>query len=405
MINSTNKNSNYQFDFEADAGILLKEMIKRSFELERFVFKDAIQNNDYSGSVRFILDADVMQIYAIGESETYFVKDFKLGEVNYSDYIENNGSEVYLKNKKSLESIFLLSVLSELDENHQKHLFEKLKKTCSSSYFFNRKELKVNNIKLSIDSVEAFATNPVMVNYFLEAFSKALKTYSFNKNENFTIKDLTSMFKLFYRLKSREEVDSIRFEFIEKTITKNYGFNLLFQIFEHLYLNLNSEVIKIFDSFSQGLRVEAFKPNPEKILKLFKEFRTLFKIKEVPISFIWENDLFVFLKDDLLKSLAKKDLVLKSSDFRCDLRVLSDESFEALIEVLKLNSSKLELLLTLGDELILKNPILSISEREFLIRLKQLKELSKTTPLTIKGLDELTGLVQARIEVLKVIAQ
>ena len=377
-------------------------MIKRSFELERFIFKDAIQNKDYSGSVRFILDADVMQIYAIGESETYFVKDFKLAEVNYSDYIENNGSEIRLKNQKSLESIFLLSAL---DKNHQKELFEKLKETCSSYYFFNRKELKVNNIKLSIDSVESFATNPVMVNYFLEAFEKALKTYSFNKNKNFTIKDLTSMFKLFYRLKSREEVDSIRFEFIEKTITKNYGFNLLFQIFEHLYLNLNSEVIKIFDSLSKGLRVEAIKPDPEKIQKLFKEFRTLFEIKEVPVSFIWEKDLFVYLKDELLKSLANKDLVLKSSDFRCDFRVLSNESFEALIEALKLNNSKLELLLTLGDELILKNPIRSISETEFLIRLKQLKQLSENTPLTIKGLDELTGLVQARIEVLKVIAQ
>lgn len=400
MINSTNKNSNYQFDFEVDAGILLKEMIGKSFELERFVFKDAIKNKDYSGSVRFILDADVMQIYAIGENETYFVKDFRLAEVNYSDYIENNGSEIRLKNQKSLESIFLLSAL---DENHQKELFEKLKETCCSSYFFNRKELKVNNIKLSIDSVESFATNPVMVNYFLEAFEKALKTYSFNKNKNFTIKDLTSMFKLFYRLKSREEVNSIRFEFIERTLTKNYGFNLLFQIFEHLYLNLNSEIIKIFDR--QEFRLGQIKPDPEKILKLFKEFRTLFKIKEVPISFIWDNDLFIFLKEELLKSLAKKDLVLKSSDFRCDLRVLSNESFEALIEVLKLNNSKLELLLTLGDELILKNPIRSISEKEFLIRLKQLKELSKTTPLTIKGLDELTGLVQARIEVLKVIGK
>ncbi len=48
-------------------------------------------------------------------------------------YIENNGSEVYLKNQKSLESIFLLSAL---DENHQKELFEKLKKTCFNSYFF-----------------------------------------------------------------------------------------------------------------------------------------------------------------------------------------------------------------------------------------------------------------------------
>ena len=98
-------------------------------------------------------------------------------------------------------------------------------------------------------------------------------------------------------------------------------------------------------------------------------------------------------------------MVLKSSDFRCDFRVLSNESFEAFIEVLKLNNSKLELLLTLGDELILKNPIHSISEKEFFIRLKQLKEFSETTPLTIKGLNELTGLVQARIEVLKVIAQ
>lgn len=401
MINSTNKNFNYQFDFESDAEILLKEMIKTSFELERFVFKDAIKNKDYSGSVRFILDADVMQIYAIGENETYFVKDFRLAEVNYSDYIENNGSEIRLKNQKSLESIFLLSAL---DENHQKELFEKLKETCCSSYFFNRKELKVNNIKLSIDSVESFATNPVMVNYFFEAFEKALKTYSFNKNKNFTIKDLTSMFKLFYRLKSREEeVNSIRFEFIERTLTKNYGFNLLFQIFEHLYLNLNSEIIKIFDK--QEFRLGQIKPDPEKILKLFKEFRTLFKIKEVPISFIWDNDLFIFLKEELLKSLAKKDLVLKSSDFRCDLRVLSNESFESLIEVLKLNTSKIELLLTLGDELILKNPIRSISEIEFLIRLKQLKELSETTPLTIKGLDELTGLVQARIEVLKVIGK
>lgn len=201
MISSTNKNSNYQFDFEVDAGILLKEMIEKSFKLERFVFKDAIQNKDYSGSVRFILDADVMQIYAIGENETYFVKDFRLAEVNYSDYIENNGSEIHLKNQKSLESILLLSALN---GNHQKELFENLKETCSSYYFFNRKELKVNNIKLSIESVESFVKNPVMVNYFLEAFEKALKTYSFNKNKNFTIKDLTSMFKLFYRLKSRE---------------------------------------------------------------------------------------------------------------------------------------------------------------------------------------------------------
>ena len=244
-----------------------------------------------------------------------------------------------------------------------------------------------------------------MVNYFLEAFEKALKTYSFKKNENFTIKDLTSMFKLFYRLKSREEVDSIRFEFIERTLNKDYGFSLIFQIFEHLYLKLNSEVIKIFDSQGQGLRVEAIKPDPEKLQKLLKEFRTLFEITEVPVSFIWEKDLFVYLKDELLESLAKKDLVLKSSDFRCDLRVLSNESFEALIEALKLNNSKLELLLTLGDELILKKPIRSISETEFLIRLKQLKELSENTPLTIKGLDELTGLIQARIEVLKVIGQ
>lgn len=400
MIDLTNKNFNYQFDFESDAEILLKEMIKTSFELERFVFKDAIKNKDYSGSVRFILDADLLEIYAIGENETYFVKDFKLGEVNYSDYIENNGSEIRLKNQKSLESIFLLFAL---DENHQKELFEKLKKTCFNSYFFNIKELNVNNIKLSIDFVESFAKNPVMVNYFLEAFEKALKTYSFKKNKNFTIKDLTSMFKLFYRLKSREEVDSIRFEFIERTLTKDYGFNLLFQIFEHLYLNLDPEIIKIFET--PGLWLEQIKPDPEKIPKLFKEFRTLFEIKEVPISFIWENDLFNALKNELLKSLAKKDLVLKSSDFRCDLRVLSNESFESLIEVLKLNTSKLELLLTLGDELILKNSIRSISEIEFLIRLKQLKELSETTPLTIKGLTELTGLVQARIEVLKVIGK
>lgn len=400
MISSTNKNSNYQFDFEVDAGILLKEMIEKSFKLERFVFKDAIQNKDYSGSVRFILDADVMQIYAIGENETYFVKDFRLAEVNYSDYIENNGSEIHLKNQKSLESILLLSALN---GNHQKELFENLKETCSSYYFFNRKELKVNNIKLSIESVESFVKNPVMVNYFLEAFEKALKTYSFNKNKNFTIKDLTSMFKLFYRLKSREEVDSIRFKFIKRTLTKNYGFSLLFQIFEDLYLKLNSEVIKIFES--QGLQVEAIKPDPEKIQKLFKEFRTLFKIKEVPVSFIWEKNLFVYLKDELLESLAKKDLVLKSSDFRCDLRVLSNELFETLIEALKLNNSKLELLLALGDELILKNPIRSISENEFLDRLNKLKDLSETTPLTIKGLSELTELVQARVKVLKLIGK
>ena len=400
MISSTNKNSNYQFDFEVDAGILLKEMIEKSFKLERFVFKDAIQNKDYSGSVRFILDADVMQIYAIGENETYFVKDFRLAEVNYSDYIENNGSEIHLKNQKSLESILLLSALN---GNHQKELFENLKETCSSYYFFNRKELKVNNIKLSIESVESFVKNPVMVNYFLEAFEKALKTYSFNKNKNFTIKDLTSMFKLFYRLKSREEVDSIRFKFIKRTLTKNYGFILLFQIFEHLYLKLNSEVIKSFDS--QGLQVEAIKPDPEKIQKLFKEFRTLFEIKEVPVSFIWEKNLFVYLKDELLESLAKKDLVLKSSDFRCDLRVLSNELFETLIEALKLNNSKLELLLTLGDELILKNPIRSISENEFLDRLNKLKDLSETTSLTIKGLSELTELVQAKVKVLKLIGK
>lgn len=399
MISSTNKNSNYQFDFEVDVGILLKEMIEKSFKLERFVFKDAIQNKDYSGSVRFILDADVMQIYAIGENETYFVKDFRLAEVNYSDYIENNGSEIHLKNQKSLESILLLSALN---GNHQKELFENLKETCSSYYFFNRKELKVNNIKLSIESVESFVKNPVMVNYFLEAFEKALKTYSFNKNKNFTIKDLTSMFKLFYRLKSREEVDSIRFKFIERTLTKDYGFSLLFQIFEDLYLKLNSEVIKSFES--QGLQVEAIKPDPEKIQKLFKEFRTLFEIKEVPVSFIWEKNLFVYLKDELLESLAKKDLVLKSSDFRCDLRVLSNELFETLIEALKLNNSKLELILTLGDELFI-NPIRSISENEFLDRLNQLKDLSETTPLTIKGLTELTWLVQARIEVLKVIGK
>lgn len=166
---------------------------------------------------------------------------------------------------------------------------------------------------------------------------------------------------------------------------------------------MNSEVIKSFDS--QGLRVEAIKPDPEKIQKLFKEFRTLFKIKEVPVSFIWEKDLFVYLKDELLESLAKKDLVLKSSDFCCDLRVLSNELFETLIEALKLNNSKLELLLTLGDELILKNPIRSISEKEFLDRLNKLKDLSETTPLTIKGLSELTELVQAKVKVLKLIGK
>lgn len=397
MIDLTNKNSeDYQFDFKSDARILLKQMIKKSFDLEAV----SLGQDSYSGSVRFFLNVDTMSIYVAGENDSYFVKDLYLGEVNSSEYIEARGPIIRLKNQESLESFLLLSALS--TETTQENLFIHLKETCCGDVFFNRKELKVNNIKLSVSSVESFVQNPVMVNYFFEAFSKALETFSLKENKKFTIQDIESLFRTFYCFKNKKEVDPVRFKFIEKTLYKDFYFNNIFSIFKHLYLKLDPEIAKLFDF--PVFQLEKMKSDQEKAKQLFNDFITIFKIKEVPISFIWETDLFLFLKDEVLESLTKNKLVLKSSDYACDLRVLSNEEFDIFIKSLKVEKSKLELNLSLKTELS-NNSITLYYENEFLIRLKQLKELSENIPLTIKGLTELTGLVQARIDVLKAIGK
>lgn len=73
-----------------------------------------------------------------------------------------------------------------------------------------------------------------------------------------------------------------------------------------------------------------------------------------------------------------------------------------MIQFLKSNQSKLEIPLSIEDELI-NDEINFESETVMLNRLKKLQKLSETNPVTFKGIDSLSQFIQAKIDLLKLI--
>lgn len=73
-----------------------------------------------------------------------------------------------------------------------------------------------------------------------------------------------------------------------------------------------------------------------------------------------------------------------------------------MIRFLKANQSKLEIPLSIENELI-NDEINLESEIMMLNRLKKLQKLSETVPVTFKGINNLSQFIQAKIDLLKLI--
>lgn len=136
--------------------------------------------------------------------------------------------------------------------------------------------------------------------------------------------------------------------------------------------------------------------------KLFKGFMEFFSPKELSISVIVNRKLLSVIEKELLKRLKENQLTFKNCGYNLSIRCLSDYQFNTLIQFLKANQSKLEIPLSIEDELI-NDEINFESETVMLNRLKKLQKLSETNPVTFKGIDNLAQFIQAKINLLKLI--
>lgn len=127
-----------------------------------------------------------------------------------------------------------------------------------------------------------------------------------------------------------------------------------------------------------------------------------FSPKELSISVIANRKLLPVIEKELLKRLKENQLTFKNCGYNLSIRYLSDYQFDTLIQFLKANQSKLEIPLSIEDELI-NDEINFEFETVMLNRLEELQKLSKTNPVTFKGIDSLSQFIQAKIDLLKLI--
>ena len=422
------KNEEFKFDLEYDSVILINKMIKESIDPNLIKFRIQLEPG-YKGKVRFLLNIEDLELSIFDENDHSFtVNLIDLGIFEFSDYFEVDDIGIRV-NKESLTYTLVLSAAS---NSSDKEVFEQITeiiKNCEKSFYSKKAELSFKKISFNNLTIKRFENNSVVIDYFYQLFKLFLKEHDYQNSIYYNNKKLEFLFKIFsdFYSKKEKELEELRIKFIKESLKTNSGLNSFINTLQNLFFEFpkneiimkNSSFVKSKDSNDSEklLRIvkssslldesedfnnlEEDSNNFEKE-KLFKGFMEFFSPKELSISVIANRKLLPVIEGELLKSLKENQLTFKNCGYNLSIRCLSDYQFNTLIQFLKANQSKLEVPLSIEEELV-NDEIDYEFEIVMLNRIEKLQKLSKTNSVTFKGIDNLSQFIRAKIDLLKLI--
>lgn len=400
------KNEEFQFDLEYDSVLLINKMIKESIDSNLFKFKIDLEPG-YKGKVRFLLDVEDLGLSIFDENDHLFrLNLIDLGIFEFSDYFEVDDVGIHI-NKESLTYTLVLSAKSNSSDKEVFNTITEIIKNCEKSFYTKKGELSFKKVSFNNLTIKRFENNLVVIDYFYQLFKLFLKEHDYQNSIYYDNKTLEFLFKIFsdFYSKKEKELEELRVEFIKESLKTNHGLNSFINTLQNLFFEFPKNEIIIKNSSlgksKDSNNLEEKSNNLEKE-KLFKGFMEFFSPKELSISVIVNRKLLPVIEKELFKRLKENKLIFKNCGYNLSIRYLSDYQFNTLIRFLKANNSKLEVLLSIENELI-NDEICFESEILMLNRLEKLKKLSKTTPVTFKGIDNLSQFIQAKVDLLKLI--
>ena len=426
------KNKELQFDLEYASVLLINKMIKESIDSNLFKFKIDLEPG-YKGKVRFLLDVEDLGLSIFDENDHLFrLNLIDLGIFEFSNYFEVDDVGIHI-NKESLTYTLVLSAKSNSSDKEVFNTITEIIKNCEKSFYTKKGELSFKKVSFNNLTIKRFENNLVVIDYFYQLFKLFLKEHDYQNSIYYNNKTLEFLFKIFsdFYSKKEKELEELRIEFIKKSLETNSGLNSFINTLQNLFFEFpNNEIIMKNSSFRE---LEGSSDSEEEKLlrivknsslldvsensnlfdesgdsknseqeKLFKGFMEFFSPKELSISVIVNRKLLPVIEGELFKRLKEKQLTFKNCGYNLSIRNLSDYQFNTLIRFLKANNSKLEVLLSIENELI-NDEIYFESEILMLNRLEKLKKLSKTTPVTFKGIDNLSQFIQAKVDLMELI--
>ena len=323
-------------------------------------------------------------------------------------------------------------ILSATSNSSNKKVFETITeiiKNCEKSFYTKKGELFFKKVSFNNLTIKRFENNSVVIDYFYQLFKLFLEEHDYQNSIYYNNKTLEFLFKIFsdFYSKKEKELEELRVEFIKESLKTNSGLNSFLDTLQNLFFEFpkNEVILKnsslgkskdsndsekllrivksssLLDESEDFNNLEENSSNLEKE-KLFKGFMEFFSPKELSISVIVNRKLLPVIEGELLKRLKENQLTFKNCGYNLSIRYLSDYQFNTLIQFLKANQSKLEVLLSIEEELV-NDEIDFESEIVMLNRLEKLQELSKTIPVTFRGIDSLAQFIQAKIDLLRLI--
>lgn len=421
------QNEEFQFDLEQDSVILINKMIKKSIDSNLIDFKIQLEPG-YKGKVRFLLNIEDLGLSIFDENNHSFRVDLiDLGVFEFSDYFESDDVGIRV-NQKSLIYTLILSAASNSSDKEVFESITEIIRNCKNSFYEKKGELTFKKVSFNNLTIKRFENNLIIIDYFYQLFKLFLEEHNYQNSIYYNNKTLEFLFKIFsdFYSKKEKELEDLRVEFIKESLKTNSGLNSFVNTLQNLFFEFPKNEI-IMKNSSLGESKDSNDSEKEKLLrtvknsslldesldksedsnnlekeKLFKGFMEFFSPKELSISVIANRKLLSVIEGELLKRLKENQLTFKNCGYNLSIRCLSDYQFNTLIQFLKANQSKLEIPLSIEDELI-NDEINFESETVMLNRLKKLQKLSETNPVTFKGIDSLSQFIQAKIDLLKLI--
>ena len=401
------KNEEFQFDLEYDSIILINQMIKESINSKLINFRIQLEEPGYKGKVRFLLDVENLGLSIFDENDHSFtVNLIDLGIFEFSDYFEIDDCGICV-NKESLIYTLILYAASNSSDKKVFETITEIIRNYEKSFYTKKGELFFKKISFNNLTLKRFENNPVVIDYFYQLFKLFLKEHDYQNSIYYDNKTLEFLFKIFsdFYSKKEKELEELRVEFIKESLKTNHGLNSFINTLQNLFFEFPKNEIIIKNSSlgksKDSNNLEEKSNNLEKE-KLFKGFMEFFSPKELSISVIVNRKLLPVIEKELFKRLKENQLIFKNCGYNLSIRYLSDYQFNTLIQFLKANHSKLEVILSIENELI-NDEIDFESEIMMLNRLKKLQKLSKTNSVTFKGIDNLAQFIQAKVDLLKLI--
>lgn len=422
------KNEEFQFDLEQDSVILINKMIKESIDSNLIKFRIPLEPG-YKGKVRFLLNIEDLGVSIFNENDHSFTVDLiDLGIFEFSDYFEVDDVGIRV-NKESLTYTLVLSSASNSSDKEVFETITEIIRNYKKSFYEKKGELSFKKLSFNNLTIKRFENNLIVIDYFYQLFKLFIEKHNYKNSIYYNNKTLKFLFKIFsdFYSKKEKELEELRVEFIKKSLKTNSGLNSFINTLQNLFFEFpkneiimkNSSFVKSKDSNDSEKLLRIVKSsslldesedfnnleedsNNLKKEKLFKGFMEFFSPKELSISVIANRKLLPVIEKELLKRLKENQLTFKNCGYNLSIRCLSDYQFNTLIQFLKANQSKLEIPLSIEDELI-NDEINFEFETVMLNRVEKLQKLSKTNPVTFKGIDSLSQFIQAKIDLLKLI--